>query len=229
MRTILRKLKKKFLLNKFFFRISSFQEEGDMICRLFFQNRKQYKGFYIDIGAQHPYRFSNTLPFYQRGWRGINVEPTFGAVNLFNTFRQRDINLHAGVSSEEGTLPFYCFKDPALNSFSGDRSAHYAASGRYVLKKIITVKTIPLAQILDDYLPEGTAIDLLSIDTEEFDLEVLQSNNWNKYIPLFIMIEVGITLEHLLASEIYNYLLARNYELIGQTKHTIFFKLKIMT
>ena len=32
-------------------------------------------GFYIDIGANSPTIDSVTKAFYERGWRGINVEP----------------------------------------------------------------------------------------------------------------------------------------------------------
>lgn len=228
MRTIIKALKKRFPIDNFFFHRSYSQEGEDMIYRSFFENRKQYKGFYIDVGAHHPYRFSNTLHFYHSGWRGINIEPTPGAIKMFKIFRKRDINLNIGVSTDTGILPFYCFNEPALNSFSQDISEHKAATTRYKINTIIKVKTMPLAQVLDEYLPAGTTIDLLNIDAEGFDLEVLKSNDWNKYVPLFIMVEVGIMLEHLTESEIYNYLSDRNYELVAKTSRTSFFKLKTM-
>ncbi|BCG81534.1 FkbM family methyltransferase [Mesorhizobium sp. 113-3-3] len=34
------------------------------------------RGFYIDIGAQDPVVDSVSLAFYERGWRGIHVEPS---------------------------------------------------------------------------------------------------------------------------------------------------------
>ena len=40
-------------------------------------------GFYVDIGAFHPYRFSNTFYFYLRGWKGINVDATPNSMLLF--------------------------------------------------------------------------------------------------------------------------------------------------
>lgn len=33
------------------------------------------KGFYIDVGANDPVQYSVTKAFYERGWRGINIEP----------------------------------------------------------------------------------------------------------------------------------------------------------
>src|SRR4051812_19442188 len=32
-------------------------------------------GFYVDVGANSPDEHSVTKAFYERGWRGINIEP----------------------------------------------------------------------------------------------------------------------------------------------------------
>ena len=55
-------------------------------------------GFYVDIGAHHPKRFSNTYIFYQRGWRGINIDAKPGTKEVFNKLRPRDINLEVPIS-----------------------------------------------------------------------------------------------------------------------------------
>src|SRR4051812_17526869 len=89
----------------YFKSLTSYSQEGeDMVLQSFYEGRKKYKGFYIDVGAHHPYRFSNTLFFYKKGWRGINIEPTPNAVKAFNIFRRRDINLNIGISSKRDKL-----------------------------------------------------------------------------------------------------------------------------
>ena len=40
-------------------------------------------GFYVDIGAFHPTEDSVTKLFYDRGWRGINVDPVPEVVASF--------------------------------------------------------------------------------------------------------------------------------------------------
>ena len=51
----------------------SYSQEGeDMVLKRIFD--KQTKGFYIDVGAHHPKRFSNTYNFYLKGWKGINID-----------------------------------------------------------------------------------------------------------------------------------------------------------
>ena len=93
MKALIKTLKKTFPIDKLFFHRSCFE------------NRKHYKGFYIDVGIHHPYRFSNTVNFYQNGWRGINIQPTPGVIRLFNIFRRCDININIGIDITAGILP----------------------------------------------------------------------------------------------------------------------------
>src|ERR1700742_332432 len=59
-------------------------------------------GFYIDVGAGHPDDYSVTRAFYDRGWRGINIEPSVQFYTRLAAARERDINLNAAVGSEVG-------------------------------------------------------------------------------------------------------------------------------
>ena len=64
----------------------SYSQEGeDLVLRKIF--KKQDKGFYVDVGAHHPKRFSNTFLLYKKGWNGINIDATPGSMKLFNKFR----------------------------------------------------------------------------------------------------------------------------------------------
>ena len=61
------------------------QEGEDMILLRFFEYRRD--GFYVDVGAHHPRRFSNTCALYRRGWHGINIDATPGAMQAFRRER----------------------------------------------------------------------------------------------------------------------------------------------
>src|SRR5262245_55775120 len=56
-------------------------------------------GFYIDIGAHDPFRFSNTTLFYRDGWCGLNIEPDPDGARLLRRYRRRDVTLNMGVGS----------------------------------------------------------------------------------------------------------------------------------
>jgi FkbM family methyltransferase len=201
----------------------SYSQEGeDMILRRVFEGRRS--GFYVDVGAHHPQRFSNTYFFYVRGWRGINIDAMPGSMDLFNQLRPNDINVEAAIAREKKELTFYLFDEPALNSFderlsrARDRSA-YNIIGE---KKLLT-KT--LAEALDTHLPAGQAIDFLSVDVEGLDLDVIESNDWKRYRPTCVLAEcVDQSLEEVEKNELYRYLKGKRYDLIAKTTNTFIFK-----
>lgn len=74
------------------FSTRSYSQEGeDMILRRIFGS--QTSGFYIDVGAHHPKRFSNTYFFYKKGWAGINIDAMPGSMKAFQKVRYRDIEI----------------------------------------------------------------------------------------------------------------------------------------
>src|SRR5438270_1913498 len=83
------------------------------IARLFDAN---YHGFYVDIGAAQPDFLSVTCHFYNQGWSGINVEPTFRFYPLLCEARPRDINLQCAVGNSPGRATFYEIPKFAENS-----------------------------------------------------------------------------------------------------------------
>lgn len=223
------KLKKAILtylpVHKFFHARSYSQEGEDMVIRGFYEGRKKYKGFYVDVGAHHPYRFSNTMYFYKKGWRGINIEPSPEAMKWFKWFRRRDTNLNIGISESPQELTYYCFNEPALNGFSKEISEKRdGLNARYHLTKTIPVPTLPLKQVLDQHVPKGKKIDFLSVDAEGFDLIVLNSNDWQQYRPTFVLVEEELSISDLEKSEVYQLMLSKGYALAAKTKRTLFFK-----
>lgn len=142
--------------NKYFdvYGTKSYSQEGeDMILRRLFEN--QTTGFYIDVGAHHPKRFSNTYYFYKKGWKGINIDAMPGSMKIFNKIRQRDINIEKAVSDKKQILTYYVFNEPALNGFSKELSEKRNNKNNYYIEKTIDIETYTLEEILDQYLPKG--------------------------------------------------------------------------
>jgi len=207
------------------FSIKSYSQEGeDMILRRIFDKVKN--GFYIDVGAYHPKKFSNTFYFYKLGWRGINIDAMPGSMTKFNRIRKRDINIEISVSSKKQKLTYYAFNEPALNSFNKELS--YSRNGKDNYKIIFEkdIDTLTLKEILDKYLPRDlTEIDFLSIDVETLDFDVLISNDWQKYRPKIVLIEdLKFNINKLEESNIYNYLKDFDYSFFAKTVNTHFFK-----
>jgi FkbM family methyltransferase len=196
-----------------------FSQEGeDVILDKFFFDKPD--GFYVDIGAHHPVRLSNTYKYYLKGWRGINIDAMPGVMQLFNEIRSRDINLEIGIGKSEAVLPFYSFEESTLNTFNEDNIKRITNSGIKV-RKIINIPVMPLYAVLDKYLPGGQTVDFMSIDVEGLDYDVLLSNNWDKYKPKVILVEnIDAAIEEVLQSEIHLFLSSKGYRYVSKTFHT---------
>lgn len=154
-------------------------------------------GFYADVGANDPVFNNNTQRFYRRGWSGINMEPGIKPYQKLCQSRTRDVNLNIGVGSKRGSLTFYDIEaDPSLSSFdeqaARDMATHF---GLAVTPKPIEVR--PLSDIFAKYAADRN-IDFLSVDAEGMDLDVLKSNDWQKYRPLLILVEMNNEHTHIL-------------------------------
>ena len=147
------------------------------------------RGFYVDIGAHHPVRFSNTLFYYKRGWRGINIDAMPGSMKWFNILRRRDINLEMGAGLNQSLLKFYSFREPAFNTFSDHLVNDQEFLKKVPLKKVYDVPVYPLSEIFEKYLPANTTIDFMNIDCEGLDFDVLKGNNWELYRPHYLLVE----------------------------------------
>jgi FkbM family methyltransferase len=199
------------------------QEGEDIILSEFFPNKTD--GFYIDIGAHHPMRFSNTYMFYKSGWRGINIDAMPNSMKPFRSKRRRDVNLEIGVSGEEGTMTYYMFDDFALNGFSKDLSKERDKNSNFEILEERSIKTYPLSNILDEYLPKGQKIDFMSIDVEGLDLMVLESNDWKKYSPSMILVEsIGDDIDSIMKEDIYLFLRKKGYKIVAKTYRTLILK-----
>lgn len=212
-------------LDYFRYKKSYAQSGEDVALASFYEHLKGYKGFYVDVGAHHPVRFSNTLYFYRKGWRGINLDAMPGSMLPFKWFRWRDINMETGIGPKEGSLTFFCFNEPALNTFDESLARNRDTGTPYRIVKKVDVPVQPLRKVFADYLPKNQQIDFLSLDVEGFDLAVLKSNDWEMYKPLFIVVEITTnSISNLYESEIHVYLASKGYEPVCVLKRSCIYK-----
>lgn len=214
--------------------ISYSQEGEDRILYMLFGVLNKRNGFYVDVGAHHPHRFSNTYVFYSQGWRGINIDANAESIALFQEMRPRDINVSIGVGEKAEKSTFYIFNEPALNTFDAEVAQYVVNNYPYKIIEEKVVEVLPLSQILDSLLPKGQEIDFLSVDVEGRDFDVLKSNDWSRYVPLCVLVEIhsgsdkkeGFSFDEILNSEIALYLQSKGYSVFAKSLNTIFFILK---
>lgn len=200
----------------------SYSQEGeDMILRKVLADREN--GFFVDVGAHHPKRFSNTYFFYRLGWSGINIDAAPGSMRLFQQQRPRDINLEVGIAREPKEMTFFVFNEPALNSFDKALAQSRESEHLHILGEQ-KVGTRTLADVLNEHVPANQRIDFLTVDVEGLDLEVLQSNDWHRFRPWYVLAECfGVRLTQVHESPIGQFLFEQGYEVFAKTDHTFFF------
>lgn len=199
------------------------QDGEDMVLRRLFERRGS--GFYVDVGAHHPFRFSNTCYFHRRGWVGINIDPNPDAIAAFYRERPSDINVCVGVSDVPGNLSFHFFNEPALNTFDTGLAAERATLPGYHLLETRTISVRRLDDVLAEYLPSGRKIDFLSIDVEGMDLAVLRSNDWQRFRPSLLLVEAHErAVSSIERDPIHVFAVAEGYQLIAKTLNTLIYE-----
>ena len=195
------------------------QYNEDLIIDIALENKAN--GFYVDVGANHPTLLNNTKRFYDKGWRGINIEPNATLFKNFQKERERDINLNIGIGPKKGTFPFYVMEADTLSSFSKKDAL---ASGKIhgsKLKEVINIEVCSLAEIFNQHVKDDTVIDFLSVDVEGLDYQVLISNDWNKFKPNLVMVESGEAMD-----QITSFLTSKNYVKIYDNSTNAIYKLR---
>ena len=149
-------------------------------------------GNYLDIGAGHPKRNSNSYYFYKRGWRGVLVEPIASNVELCQRTRPRDTikkclvgtTLLANDSNDK--CHFWEFEPSELSTASPDRAQSLIDSG-VALKSMYTCSVVPISELLPPVSPDDPYF--VSIDVEGLDVQILQSIDWRRSSPRVVCVE----------------------------------------
>jgi FkbM family methyltransferase len=144
------------------------------------------KGFYFDIGANDPTEDSVTRYFYDRGWRGVNIEPQLSYFQALCEARPRDTTLNIGIAAKAGTLTMhYVPRAPGMSTFSEEQAKVLADAGYELEPRELAVR--PLDEVLEQHA--GQEIDFLKVDVEGLEHEVLGEVDWSRWRPRVILVE----------------------------------------
>lgn len=148
-----------------------------------------YSGTLLEVGAAHPTMASVSFPFREFGWNIISIEPN---PELINNFKELNLSVleYAACAEDKGATTFKIspnsFSCSALEvkdnykGFMGWTDDHY---------RTIEVQALKLDTILQKHHPDLQSIDALLIDTEGWELEVLEGFDLNKFDPKVVCLE----------------------------------------
>ena len=146
-------------------------------------------GSYLDIGAGHPVRNSNSYYLYKLGWHGTLIEPITELAQTIARKRPRDEVVNCLVATQNikaGYTKFFEFHPSELSTADKARAESLIQDGYELIGEYaVTIRDI--SEFTKVVRP--TDPFLLTIDIEGLDYEVLKSINWESFQPRVIVVE----------------------------------------
>ena len=152
-----------------------------------------YAGTMLEVGAAHPEAISVSFPFRGFGWKIMSVEPI---PEFCDEYRKRGFQIlqYAACSEDKGVTTFkvspnrVCSSSLEIKKEASD--VHFKAFGWTDAHfQTIQVQALTLNTILKNHHPEVDHIDLLIVDTEGWEMEVMQGFNLPFYNPKVVCLE----------------------------------------
>jgi FkbM family methyltransferase len=169
----------------------SFSQVGeDLIINYLFLQLKIERPSYLDIGANFPVVGNNTYFFYNRGCRGVCIEPDPELYDKIRKARPGDTVINAGVGlNGDVSADLYIFPHPytGWNTFSKTEAANKERETGIKPREIRPTPLKTINEVIAGHF--GSCPNLISIDVEGLDLDILRSLDYTKYSPEVICAE----------------------------------------
>ncbi len=157
-----------------------YEQELDLLQAYFAQ---QSCGYFVEVGANDPQRYSQTWHLEQRGWTGVLIEPLPDLAEKLRRRRRAKVYEFACSSPQNSGRKLTL----QLAGIHSSLDPNFFVAGSRSQGEIEVA-----ARTLDEILTDAQApapIDYLSIDVEGHELEVLAGFDIARWRPRLIMIE----------------------------------------
>ena len=204
----------------------SFSQTGeDRVIKFLFDTMGIQKYRYLDIGAHHPRRLSNTYLFYTLGGSGVLIEPNPVLASMISEVRPRDLCLNVGMAGQSrSSIPFYVMKSDTLCTFSRHEAERMAAECGEEIVEVRYLDVLAPDAVLSDHFSAG--LNLVSLDVEGLELEILESFDLQRYRPEVFCIETvsyAIDGDGVKSTELAQFMTSHGYKVFADTYiNTIF-------
>jgi len=145
------------------------------------------RGCYLDVGASVPVGDSNTYALYQKGWRGVAMEP-LPYEHLWKQFRPEDLLLSAAAGERNGKLTLQVFDHAQQHSSASIDTLTHLRRNNLLPSRSIEVPMLTLDGVIADHA-SGRDIHLLSIDVEGMEYQALKGLDLRKHRPWVVVLE----------------------------------------
>lgn len=143
------------------------------------------KGFYVDVGAADPTEDSVTRAFYERGWRGVNIEPVPAYFERLLAARPDDVNLNIVLGDAPGEARFFVVPGTGLSTLVPEVAEAARRNGWRI--ETTQVERSTLRDICARHAK--SPIHFLKIDVEGAEHAVLAGADFKTHRPWIVLVE----------------------------------------
>lgn len=147
------------------------------------------QGFYVDVGAHDPVNGSVSRLFYERGWRGVHIEPTPQYSQMIAADRPDETVMALAIGDCMGEIDLTIFPDTGLTTAAPQATQRHIDVTRFA-QHIVKVPQITLDALLAPY--EGRPIHWLKIDIEGYEEQALKGWNAERDHPWVMVLEATL-------------------------------------
>ena len=192
-------------------------DNEDLAVIDYFKDKKN--GFYVDVGCYHPTHRNNTYLLHKKNWSGVNIDTSKFSIDLFNHMRPKDLNYNCAISNKNEIIKLFFQKELSQLSTTERDQAETVFQGNIKEKE---VQAFTLDEILDRDKFKDIKIDFLDIDVEGADLKVLEGLSFDRFKPELVCVEIHA--KEIKQSDVYKFLIKKNYELLWSGVFSHIFK-----
>jgi hypothetical protein len=200
---------------KYYIKRKTYAQWGeDLFIFNYMKKKKIVNGTYVDLGAFHPIKYSNTCLLFNNGWSGLNIDLNQTAIDYFDIVRPKDNNICCAISNKEEKIKVFINSIfSPINTINKKHAKKFNFASKNELS--YTVKAKKFNSICKK------KFDFLDIDIEGSDFMVLKSINLKYFKPKLICIEI---LDKNYLIKIKKYLIKLNYFFIKRKTSSFFFE-----
>lgn len=163
------------------------QHGEDIILDEMLKNQKN--GFFVEVGCIDGRKFSNTLVFEERGWKGICVEAHDGYIALLKENRPNSVICHCAAGEADEDATFYANARGSLSTLDKTKEKEWIKGYKdyfsgFEEQKVSKVRLSSLFHQLG-----VVEIDVLSLDIEGYEIEALKGLDLTKHKPKILVVE----------------------------------------
>jgi FkbM family methyltransferase len=175
---------------------------------------------FIDVGAFHPFKQSNTILLSQLGWRGINIDCDPVKIARFEKLRPQDVNICAAVGEAIRDMIYLQYPMGYTDRIAEPGEENLLSFCDEKPLKATPIKVRTLTDIIEQSPFRGQHFHYLNVDCEGRDLSVLKGFDFSRYSPDLITVEAHTRTEQ---AELTAFLERHGYQLSDVVRITLFF------